>query len=111
MDVPHIRKEGDETALINLVHVLQSGGEGGDVDLARAVQLFSRAVDQRYENSMVYLARLLTTGAEGVSIDTARAKELYTRAIEDGIDDRRIRFATEELLAVQQSLTEYPYIK
>lgn len=71
--------------MTNLGPLLADGADGVDADPARAVVLFSLAIDERGNTSAMYnLANLLDEGADDVDADPARAVELYCRSIDEG---------------------------
>lgn len=74
-------------AVILLAMLLEDGAEGVDADPTRAVELYTRAIDEGGNvTAMLRLAFLFEKGALGVDPDPAQAVDLYTRAIDDGAD-------------------------
>lgn len=66
----------------NLADLLKYDAEGLDVDLAKTVQVYQRAIDKGYVFAMSILADLLKEGVEGLDPDPKRTVQLYERAIE-----------------------------
>ncbi len=73
------------SSLVSLALFLEEGCDGVQKDICRAVELYTRAIDEGSSaHAMWRLANLLCKGGEGVEKDTDRALQLYNRAVDAG---------------------------
>ncbi len=81
------RKEASEMAssLVKLARFLEEDCDGVQKDLHRAIELYTKAVDEGKSTlAMCRLANLLRRGGEGAEKDIGRALVLYNRAVDGG---------------------------
>ncbi len=69
----------------DLALIFEKGWDGMKKDLARAVELYARAIDEgKSTHAMWSPACVLLTGRDGADKDIARALDLFNRAVDGG---------------------------